>query len=120
MLQLILRLETLNAYEKFGHAKLTALEHQDALLSADEEWTQHRKIIETDSRGFRHSMVKDLPYFHVWFGLDSGFGHIIENEKDFPQWFGKVMHNTLSFIFLSTGLTTSYASYYLGSNCWYA
>ena len=34
-------------------------------------------------------MVKELPYFHVWFGLDKGYGHVIEKEKSFPSWFGK-------------------------------
>lgn len=60
------------------------------MLQTDEEWSQHKKVIDTTSRGFRNSMVKDLPYFHVWIGLEKGFGHVIENEKEFPHWFGKV------------------------------
>ncbi|KAG1221502.1 hypothetical protein G6F67_009727 [Rhizopus microsporus] len=34
-------------------------------------------------------MVKNLPYFHVWFGLDKGYGHVIEDSNSFPYWFGK-------------------------------
>ncbi|KAI9271408.1 CwfJ C-terminus 1-domain-containing protein-like protein [Sporodiniella umbellata] len=62
---------------------------KESILSAEEEWSQHKKLIDTSDRGFRHSMVKTLPYFHVWFGLDKGYGHVIENPKEFPYWFGK-------------------------------
>ncbi len=35
-------------------------------------------------------MVKNLPYFHVWFGLDKSFGHVIENEAEgFEPTFGR-------------------------------
>ncbi|KAL7749501.1 Pre-mRNA-splicing factor cwf19 [Sorochytrium milnesiophthora] len=62
---------------------------REALMSADEEWTQHAKIIDTQKRGFRNSMVPELPYFHVWFTLDGGYGHIIEEREKFSDWFGK-------------------------------
>ncbi|KAI8088679.1 CwfJ C-terminus 1-domain-containing protein-like protein [Halteromyces radiatus] len=62
---------------------------KEGIMEAGEEWSQHKKLIDTSSRGFRHSMVKNLPYFHVWCGLDKGYGHVIENEKEFPYWFGK-------------------------------
>lgn len=52
------------------------------------EWTQHKPIINTD-RGFRKSMVKNLPYFHVWFDPNHGFGHVIEDSREWPTWFGK-------------------------------
>ncbi|OAD04168.1 hypothetical protein MUCCIDRAFT_37296 [Mucor lusitanicus CBS 277.49] len=62
---------------------------KEAIMASGEEWSQHKKIIDTSVRGFRHSMVPNLPYFHVWCGLDKGYGHVIENTKDFPYWFGK-------------------------------
>ncbi|CAO3613613.1 unnamed protein product [Cunninghamella blakesleeana] len=63
---------------------------KEAIMEAGEEWSQHQKVIDTSKeRGFRQSMVRNLPYFHVWCGLDKGYGHVIENEKDFPYWFGK-------------------------------
>ena len=35
-------------------------------------------------------MVKNLPYFHVWFGLEKSFGHVIENEAEgFEPTFGR-------------------------------
>ncbi|KAI8646313.1 CwfJ C-terminus 1-domain-containing protein-like protein [Parasitella parasitica] len=62
---------------------------KEAIMASGEEWSQHKKVIDTSVRGFRNSMVPNLPYFHVWFGLDKGYGHVIENSKDFPYWFGK-------------------------------
>ncbi|KAI8982000.1 CwfJ C-terminus 1-domain-containing protein-like protein [Mycotypha africana] len=62
---------------------------REAIMSSEEEWSQHKKVIDTSERGFRNSMVKDLPYFHVWYKLDKGYGHVIENPNDFPYWFGK-------------------------------
>ncbi|EIE80507.1 hypothetical protein G6F55_003340 [Rhizopus delemar] len=62
---------------------------REAIVSSEEEWSQHKKLIDTSDRGFRHSMVKNLPYFHVWFGLDKGYGHVIEDSNNFPYWFGK-------------------------------
>lgn len=62
---------------------------KEAIMASEEEWSQHKKLIDTSERGFRYSMVKNLPYFHVWFGLDKGYGHVIENSKEFPYWFGK-------------------------------
>ncbi|KAI9223612.1 CwfJ C-terminus 1-domain-containing protein-like protein [Blastocladiella britannica] len=48
-----------------------------------DEWTQHQPVIDTrkkdnGSGGFRRSMVSHLPYVHVWYDLDGGHGHVIE------------------------------------------
>ncbi|EMR09531.1 hypothetical protein PNEG_02117 [Pneumocystis murina B123] len=64
---------------------------REAILSSDEEWSQHQKIIDTLARAkkglgkmaFRRSMTKEAPYFHVWFELDGGIGHIVE---DLSKW----------------------------------
>lgn len=67
---------------------------REAFLSADEEWSQHRKIIDTAARAregglgrmaFRRSIAKEMPYFHVWFDLDGGMGHVIENADRWPR-----------------------------------
>ncbi|KAK6531432.1 hypothetical protein TWF281_008237 [Arthrobotrys megalospora] len=66
---------------------------KEAFLSSDEEWSQHKKIIDTASlsrkslgkQAFRRSMVKEAPYFHVWFEIDGGMGHIVENENKWPK-----------------------------------
>ncbi|KTW26996.1 hypothetical protein T552_02487 [Pneumocystis carinii B80] len=64
---------------------------REAILSSDEEWSQHQKIIDTLAKAkkglgkmaFRRSMSKEAPYFHVWFELDGGIGHIVE---DLDKW----------------------------------
>lgn len=63
-------------------------------MASDEEWSQHKKIIDTLSRArkdgwgksaFRRSLVKEMPYFHVWFEIDGGMGHIVEDENRWPK-----------------------------------
>lgn len=62
---------------------------KQALLEVADEWSQHRKIVETSRRGFRRCLVPNLAYFHVWFGLEEGYGHVIENRDTFPWYFGR-------------------------------
>ncbi|KAG0256608.1 hypothetical protein BG011_004426 [Mortierella polycephala] len=68
---------------------------KEAILSADEEWSQHKKLIETDTKlpgngGFRKRLTNKLPFFHVWFGSpDKGYGHVIENSDKFEDYFVK-------------------------------
>ncbi|KAI9315067.1 CwfJ C-terminus 1-domain-containing protein-like protein, partial [Dichotomocladium elegans] len=73
----------------YGTYEQASAYFREAMLQVGEEWSQHKKIINTTERGFRRSMVSDLPYFHVWCGLESSYGHVIEDEKKFPYWFGK-------------------------------
>ncbi|EWC48434.1 hypothetical protein DRE_02203 [Drechslerella stenobrocha 248] len=66
---------------------------KEAFLSTGEEWSQHKKIIDTAAlsrkglgkKAFRRSIVKEAPYFHVWFEIDGGMGHIVENESKWPK-----------------------------------
>ncbi len=66
---------------------------RESMLSADEEWSQHKKIIDTGKRAkeglgkmaFRRSIAKEMPYFHVWFTLDGGLGHIVEDSGRWPR-----------------------------------
>ncbi|KAG0304033.1 hypothetical protein BGZ98_006010 [Dissophora globulifera] len=68
---------------------------KEAILNADEEWSQHKKLIETDAKdakngGFRRRLTSKLPYFHVWFGSpDKGYGHVIEDADRFEEYFVK-------------------------------
>ncbi|KAK9475143.1 CwfJ C-terminus 1-domain-containing protein-like protein [Dipodascopsis tothii] len=65
---------------------------REAILAADEEWTQHRKLIDTLARArsglgraaFRQSLVKEVQYFHVWFTVDGGYGHVVEDVRRWP------------------------------------
>ncbi|KAI1639241.1 CwfJ C-terminus 1-domain-containing protein-like protein [Biscogniauxia mediterranea] len=66
---------------------------KEAMLSADEEWSQHKKIIDTGARSreglgklaFRRSIAKEMPYFHAWFTLDGGLGHVVEDANRWPR-----------------------------------
>ena len=66
---------------------------KEAILTSDEEWTQHKKIIDTLSRAkqgqgktaFRRTLAKEMPYFHVWFEINGGFGHIVEDANRWPK-----------------------------------
>lgn len=62
---------------------------KESLLQSEGDWGQHRAIINTQTRGFRRSMVSNLAYFHVWFGIDGGMGHVIEGENEWKSNFGK-------------------------------
>lgn len=66
---------------------------REAMLTSDEEWSQHKKIIDTGKRAkeglgklaFRRSIAKEMPYFHVWFTIDGGLGHIVEDSSRWPR-----------------------------------
>ena len=66
---------------------------KEAILSSDEEWTQHKKLIDTAAKArdglgksaFRRSIAKEMPYFHAWFDLDGGLGHIVEDSNRWPR-----------------------------------
>jgi len=66
---------------------------REAILSSDSEWSQHKPIIDTlkasrsgqGKTAFRRSLAKEMPYFHVWFELDGGMGHVVEDERRWPR-----------------------------------
>ena len=67
---------------------------KEAFLSTEGEWSQHKKIIDTLAKSktggmgklaFRRSLVKEMPYFHVWFELDGGIGHVVEDQDRWPR-----------------------------------
>ncbi|KAJ1718818.1 Pre-mRNA-splicing factor cwf19 [Coemansia biformis] len=90
---------------------------KEGLLASGDEWSQHRKVIDTMLKdravapdndnvrdqdqnhqlarnairrgGFRNTMTAKMPYFHVWFTPHGGMGHVIENPDRFPPWFGR-------------------------------
>lgn len=66
---------------------------KEGILARDEEWSQNSKLIDTGKKAregmgrmaFRRSLAKEMPYFHVWFDLDGGLGHVVENEQKWPR-----------------------------------
>lgn len=55
-----------------------------AIDEAESEWSQHnaKKIIDTRGKGLRASIPKNFPYFHVEFGLQGGYAHVIDVSAD--------------------------------------
>ncbi|XP_040568373.1 CWF19-like protein 2 homolog [Lepeophtheirus salmonis] len=60
---------------------------QKAIQECETEWSMNKKLIKLGEKGLRRSIPKGLPYFHVDFGLDNGFAHVIEDEDYFPKKF---------------------------------
>jgi Protein similar to CwfJ C-terminus 2/Protein similar to CwfJ C-terminus 1 len=66
---------------------------KEAFLTAEDEWSQHKKIIDTLAKSkqglgklaFRRTLVSQMPYFHVWFELDGGIGHVVEEPDRWPR-----------------------------------
>lgn len=58
-----------------------------AFETTDEEWSTHRKVLDSSRipGGFRATFAKEAPYFHVWFNINGGLGHIVENEASWPR-----------------------------------
>ncbi len=78
-----------------------------AISEHGSEWSTHPKIIDMKvrlpSRGHRRRardafaqgrkfvsecVPKNFAYFHVEFGISSGFIHVIDDEQEFPRTFG--------------------------------
>ncbi|KAF5200920.1 Cwf19-like protein [Thalictrum thalictroides] len=66
-------------------ARVAPFYFKKAIDDAEEEWSQHnsKKLIDTSTKGLRGSIPQNFPYFHVEFGLDKGFVHVIDDEKQF-------------------------------------
>ncbi|KAJ9660331.1 Pre-mRNA-splicing factor cwf19 [Neophaeococcomyces mojaviensis] len=66
---------------------------KEAFLTTESEWSQHKKIIDTLTKAkqglgklaFRRTLAKEMPYFHVWFEMDGGLGHIVEDPEKWPR-----------------------------------
>ncbi|XP_042380872.1 CWF19-like protein 2 isoform X2 [Zingiber officinale] len=60
-----------------------------ALEEAEEEWGQHemKKVIPTKGN-LRQVIPENFSYFHVEFGLDKGFVHVIDKDSNFESGFG--------------------------------
>lgn len=63
---------------------------QKAIQECETEWSHNKKLITlTQEKDIRRSVPKGLPYFHVDFGLQNGFAHVIEEEQYFPKNFAQ-------------------------------
>lgn len=60
-----------------------------AILECETEWSTNKKLIDLSGKDVRKAVPKGLPYFFVDFGLQSGYAHVIEDEKIFPRNFAQ-------------------------------
>lgn len=74
-------------------AKDAPLYFKKAIDEAESEWSQHnaKRLIDTRTRGLRSSVPKNFPYFHVEFGMNGGYAHVIDDESKFKADFGRVV-----------------------------
>lgn len=61
-----------------------------AILESEEEWSTNKQLIDLKGRDVRRAIPKELPYFWVRFGMNDGFGHVIEDQNHFPGYFAQV------------------------------
>ncbi len=59
-------------------------------MECEKEWSNNKKLVDLSAKDIRRAIPKGFSYFSVDFGLQSGFAHVIEDEKMFPSYFGKV------------------------------
>ncbi|KAF7636873.1 hypothetical protein Mgra_00003610 [Meloidogyne graminicola] len=66
-----------------------------AIMESEKEWSVNQKLIDLSknprqTQGVRGLVPKGFPYFAVYFGLQPGYAHVIEKEKNFPANFAQV------------------------------
>jgi len=67
---------------------LAPMYFQKAIQECETEWSNNKKLIKLKEKNIARSVPKGLPYFHVDFGTDCGFAHVIEDEQVFSRRFG--------------------------------
>ncbi|XP_021916125.1 CWF19-like protein 2 isoform X2 [Zootermopsis nevadensis] len=68
---------------------LAPIYFKKAILECETEWATNKKLVDLKGKNVRRAIPKGLPYFAVDFGLESGFAHVIEDEKMFPKNFAQ-------------------------------
>jgi len=66
---------------------LAPMYFQKAIQECETEWANNIKLIKLKEKNIARSVPKGLPYFHVDFGMDCGFAHVIEDEPAFSKRF---------------------------------
>lgn len=67
---------------------LAPMYFQKAIQECESEWSDNKKLVKLKDRKISRNIPKGLPYFHVDFGNDNGFAHVIEDENVFSRRFG--------------------------------
>lgn len=69
-----------------------------AIQESEAEWSTNKQLISLKDRDVRRAVPKELPYFWVNFGMDSGFAHVIEDQSQFPNNFAQVIYKYASIL----------------------
>ena len=64
------------------------MHYQKAIQECETEWSDNVKLVKLKDKNISRNIPKGLPYFHVDFGLDNGFAHVIEDEENWNRRFG--------------------------------
>jgi len=62
--------------------------YQKAIQECETEWSNNKKLVKLKEKNIARNIPRGLPYFHVDFGMDMGFAHVIEEEEDWNRRFG--------------------------------
>lgn len=93
--------ETAKNLEKYPHmyieciplnkeeGDLAPIYFKKAIDECEAEWAQNKKLVSLKGKDVRKAIPKGLPYFFVSFGMEEGFGHVIEDQKTFPNNFAQ-------------------------------
>ncbi|XP_048735526.2 CWF19-like protein 2 [Ostrea edulis] len=68
---------------------LAPIYFKKAIQESESEWSDNKKLVDLSKKDVRRSIPKGFPYFAVDFGMQGGFAHVIEDERQFPKYFGK-------------------------------
>ncbi|XP_046383601.1 CWF19-like protein 2 [Ischnura elegans] len=68
---------------------LAPIYFKKAIQECEMEWSNNKKVVDLVNKDVRRAIPKGLPYFSVDFGLQSGFAHVIEDERQWPMNFAQ-------------------------------
>jgi len=74
-----------------GDGEEAPIYFKKAIMESESEWSQHKKLINTTgiAGGVKRCIPQGFNYFSVEFGMDGGFVHVVEKEKEFNPQFGR-------------------------------
>merc|ERR1712083_641107 len=68
---------------------LAPIYFEKAILESDVMWSTNKRLVATSrQKPLRMAIPKHMAYFHVEFGCNEGFVHVIEDETKVKQDFG--------------------------------
>ncbi len=74
------------------HVNLAPQFFKEAIFSSSLDESPHRPLISTSQKGIRSTMIDRLPYFHVYFDISGGLGHIIDS----PDWSSRFVYDVVA------------------------